>query len=160
MYLKNSLIILTFLFQFYFSFAQKSKKDSFFELKGVFSEKTSLKKIYFSYVNNKDLTVNDSVGVINNTFILKGAIDLPTEVSIFNNNKYEFMEDSYTIFYAAPKRMQMKLIPSSFNIIEFNGSQSQIEYAKLNALKQDFFEIQKSTVKLMREYYKETLLSD
>lgn len=150
MYSKNPLVILVFLFQFYFSFGQKFEKESFFELKGSFSEKTSLKKIYLSYINNKGLTIKDSVNIINNTFILKGKIDFPTEVTMFNNHNFKSSKNCFVNFYADPKKMQVTLNPTQFSIIEFNGSQSQTEYIKLNELKNDFFETQKSTFILIR----------
>jgi peroxiredoxin len=155
MYLKTPLIFLVLIFQLNFLFSQKPERNAFFELSGNFSENTILKKVYLSYINNNGLVVNDSVKIINNTFILKGAIDFPTEITIYNNRDLKFKENGAVIFYAEPKKMQMTVNPETFKIIEFKGSQSQIKYAKLNKLKKDFFETQKSTSTSIRNYYTE-----
>lgn len=155
MFSKNSLIIFAFLFQFCFSFGQGLEKESFFELKGGFSEKTSLKKIYLSYINNKGLRVKDSTNIINNTFIIKGEIEFPTEITLYKERELKLGENESAIFYAEPKKMQMTVNPETFKIIELKGSQSQVEYANLIKLKKDFFETQKSTIISIRNNYNE-----
>lgn len=155
MFSKISFFYLLCIFQFNHIFSQKIKLENDFVLNCKFSEKSTLKKVYFSYINGKGLSVNDSASVMNNTFVFKGNISTPTSAIIYKDPNSMFSENNSARFYIDPVKMHMIVNPTSFEVIELKGSKSQIDYVKLKDLKRNFFEIQKITSISLTNYYKE-----
>ncbi len=148
----STLIIFLFI---NFSFAQKNDKNNFFELKGEFSTINSIKKIYFSYLNNKDIRVKDSINVLDNKFTINGSINFPTQLFIRKNSKPEHKENMFVNVYIEPNEMKLMLNPDNFEILDCKGSKSQIEFTKINELKKNFFEVQESARLLNRSFYEQ-----
>ena len=154
MYIK--IFIITFsIFNFSLSFSQKEAKNNYFELNGTFTKSIPIKKIFISYLNSKDIMVKDSIEIIDNEFTINGIIDFPTQLFICKNRNYRYSENEYANVYIEPKKMKLTLNPSNFSILEFTGSKSQIEFSKLNGLKKNFYEAQKSTYLLAKSYYEQ-----
>ncbi len=111
-----------------YCYGQKSK--DVFHLKGsiVTTEPMVIYVSYYSYIS--DIGVTDSCEVINGQFEFTGKINSPTIAFIRCDNSRVIDLKTVTVFLE-PTEMEASLNREPFEVIRFDGSQTQLDYDSL-----------------------------